>query len=619
MDRTVRVGNAGGYWGDDLGALARQVEGGDLDYVGLDFLAEITMSIMQKLRQRDPAGGYATDFVDQMRTVWREASRKGTRILTNAGGVNPRGLGEKLVALAKQQGIDARVGVVTGDDLMHRLDELAPYLSNMETGEGFERIRGRVAAANAYFGAGPLAAALEGGADVVVTGRCTDTALVMAPLIHAFKWDLSDWDKLAAGLVGGHILECGTQSTGGNFSDWRTVPDMVNLGYPVLEGRPDGSFTITKHAGTGGLVSVGTVSEQLVYEMGDPSTYITPDVTADFRTIRLAADGVNRVAVTGIRGRPPPDKLKVSLAYRDGFKGVGELLICGPDALAKAERFAELFWARLPFRFESHRAEYVGHSSCHGALAPATETNEVLLRLAVRDPDQKKVAEFGKLLPSMVLSGPPGVTITGGRPKPQEILAYWPALIPRDSVSMQVEVQATSGEPPRVFPVPVPPAPGPGAAPRLPTRKVPKPARPERVREVPLHAIAHGRSGDKGDTCNIGIVARSEMAYGWLRGWLTAARVKRWMSGLVLGKVTRHEVDNLLALNFLCEQSLDGGGTQSLRADAQGKTFSWAVLAQKVEAPVEVIESCVPKAPAKKASRAAPSRSKRSPTPRRRR
>lgn len=588
----VRIGNAGGYWGDDLGALKRQVEGGPLDYVGIDFLAEITMSIMQKQRSRDPSLGYALDFLPQMRGVWTRARQQGTRILCNAGGVNPEGLAHALVELGRELKLDAAVGMVTGDGLMDRLDELAPHLDNMETGQPFAEIRGRVAAANAYFGAAPLVSALEGGADVVVTGRCTDTALTMAPMMHAFGWAADDWDRLAGSVVGGHILECGAQSTGGNFTDWRSVKSFEDVGYPILIGKPDGSFTITKHARSGGLVSPGTVKEQLVYEMGDPATYITPDVTADFRTIRLEDAGPNKVRVSGVKGRPAPHQLKVSIAYQDGWKASGAVIVCGPDAHAKATAFAEIFWKRLGHRYQAASTEYVGYDACHRHLAPAGEPNEVYLRLGVRDPDRGKVTDFGMLLPSLILSGPPGVAITGGRPKAQEILAYWPALIPREAVRMEVEVYRTQGASTGRLPVHMPPAPGPGTPARLAPPSLPALPRGGATRKVRLSEIAFGRSGDKGDTCNVGICARSALAYVWLRRFLTPARIKKWFRDMVQGPVTRHEVPGILALNFLCEGALDGGGTRSLRLDAQGKTFAPAVLARQVAVPTAVLRSC---------------------------
>jgi hypothetical protein len=590
--RRIKIGNAGGYWGDDLGALKRQIEGGKLDFVGIDFLAEITMSILQKQRTRNPELGYAADFVNQMREVWPAASTKGTRVLCNAGGVNPVGLGKALVKLAKELKIGAKVGVVTGDDIMHRLDELAKHLDNMETGESFGGIRDRVSAANVYFGAAPLVAALDHGADVVVTGRCTDTALTMAPLIHSFGWAEDDWDKLASSVVGGHILECGAQATGGNFTDWRDVKSFKNFGYPVLIGEKDGSFTITKHGRTGGLVNSGTVREQLVYEMGDPGTYITPDVVADFRTIDLSDSGSNKVKVTGLQGRPPPDNLKVSIAYRDGWKASGSIIICGPNALEKARVFSEIFFARLEHKYEGQLVEFVGHNACHRSMAPKTEPNEVLLRLAVRDSDKAKVRDFGMLLPSIILSGPPGVAITGGRPKPQEILAYWPALVPRELIEMKVEVFGTGRGKPKVARVRVPPAAPPQAPPRLARPELPVLKAGGAKKKASLSQIAFGRSGDKGDTCNVGIVARSDLAYTWLRSYLTPARLKKWFGDLVLGPITRHEVACIRSLNFLCEQALDGGGTRSLRLDAQGKTFAPAVLGREVEIPTKVLRSC---------------------------
>jgi hypothetical protein len=422
--------------------------------------------------------------------------------------------------------------------------------------------------------------ALAGGARIVVTGRCTDTGITLAPMIHAFGWAPDDWDRLASGIVAGHIIECGAQSTGGNFTDWRRVPRFESIGYPLIDVSPDGSFVVTKHPGTGGAVTVRTVKEQLVYEMGDPRGYITPDVIADFATIRLEQIGRDRVRVWGVKGRPAPPSLKISAAYADGWKASGTLIISAPDAAAKAREFARLFWKRLGLAFTATHTELVGHSACWGPLAPEVDAPEVLLRLSVRDNDRAKIEAFSKLVPAVILSGPPGVAVTGGRPQAQEVVAYWPALVPRDLVKPRLV--AAEGEQPLEWPTPLRPFVKASPLPRHPWPRAKGAAGSVRV---PLSALAHGRSGDKGDTANIGVVARSPEIYPWLVRTLTAAVVKRRFKGICLGHVERHEVPNLQALNFLLHESLGGGGTVSLRLDAQGKTLSHALLAMEVRAP----------------------------------
>jgi acyclic terpene utilization AtuA family protein len=583
MADLIRIANAGGYWGDDLAQFQRQVDLGPVDYVTLDFLAEITMSIMQKQRARDPRAGYARDFVAQVEGALPALLDRNIRVISNAGGVNPLACRAALIEMAQLRGRPIEVAAVVGDDLMSRLGELnagGVSLDNMDDGAPFAKVRDHVSSANAYFGAWPVVEALGSGAQIVVTGRCTDTGITLAPMIHAFGWAPDDWDRLAAGIVAGHIVECGAQATGGNFTDWRRIAHYESIGYPVLEVAPDGSFVVTKHAGTGGAVTVRTVKEQLVYEMGDPRGYITPDVIADFGTIRLEQIGKDRVRVWGVRGRAAPPSLKVSASYLDGFKASGTLIISAPDAPAKARAFAELFWKRLGLSFAATHTELIGHSACWGPLAPPVESPEVLLRLSVRDPDKAKIEQFSKLVPAVILSGPPGVAVTGGRPQAQEVVAYWPALAPRDRVKPVLVTR--DGERALDWPTPL-------VAPKRPA-SLPRPKWPrakgasKRVR-VPLASLAHGRSGDKGDTCNIGVIARAPEIYPWLARTLSANVVKRRFKGICEGKVERHEVPNLWALNFLLHESLGGGGTVSLRLDAQGKTLSHALLAMEVEAP----------------------------------
>ena len=593
MRRTIRIGNAGGYWGDDPGALRRQIEGGPLDYVTLDYLAEVTMSILQAQRARDPQAGFARDFLEQMRECLPLMVERDVTVITNAGGINPLGLGRAIAQLARDQGLDVRVGVVDGDDILPDLDALRAAgepLANMETGQPLDPVRDRVNAANVYLGAEPVVRALQAGCRVIVTGRVTDTGITLAPMIHEFGWDATDWDRLAAGVVAGHILECGTQSTGGNFTDWREVPRLATIGYPIVEMGDDGVFEVTKHRGTGGLVSVPTVKEQLVYEMGDPASYITPDVVARFDTIAVEPAGNNRVRVSGVRGEPRTGMFKVSMAYDDGWKASGTVLICGPEATEKAEAAARIFWKRLGHRYEATHTSVVGTGTIWPETLGRWETTEVLLRLGVRDHDRARVQDFGILLPTLILSGPSGMAVTGGRPRPTPVVAYWPALMRRSSVTARVlaihpdgqEHVQTIG-----FDDAPPPTPDHVSAPR--PRRPRRKSWPGRTRRVPLRALAHARSGDKGDTCNVGVCARSPELYDFLREALTAGQVKRFFKGIVKGKVTRHELPNLLALNFLMERALGGGGTVSLMLDPQGKTLSQALLEMELEVPRSLI------------------------------
>jgi hypothetical protein len=452
VKQVVRVAAGQGFWGDWLEAPRRQVEGGQVDYLMLDYLAEVTMSILQKQKERDPKMGYARDFIGAMESVLAAVVERGVRVIANAGGVNPVACAEAVRALAKSKGVGGKVkiGVVTGDDLLPRLDELISRghaLANMDTGAPLSDVRDRVLSANAYIGSVPIVGALEQGAQVVVTGRSTDTALTMAPLRFEFGWAPDDWDKLAAGIVAGHLIECGAQCSGGNcLIDWRDIPDLANVGYPIVNAKADGTFEISKHAGTGGRISVPTVTEQLVYEMGDPNAYITPDVIADYTPIKLEQAGPDRVRVYGIGGRPPTDKLKVSIAYRSGFKAVGTLVYSWPDALEKAQladRVLRERLDRLGLAFDKIMTEFVGVSSTHGPLAgePNADIPEVQLRFGVRGDNKAAVERFTRELAPLVLNGPPSVTgFAGGRPKVEEIVAYWPALIHKTEVKTAVEV-----------------------------------------------------------------------------------------------------------------------------------------------------------------------------------
>ncbi len=424
-----------------------------MDYVMLDYLAEVTMSILQKQKERDPAKGYASDFVGAMESMLEAVAHRGVRVVANAGGVNPEACAAAVLRMACDRGAERklRIGVVTGDNLLPRLDTLLAEgheFRNMDTDEPLAAVRERVIAANAYLGSRPIVEALARGANVVITGRSTDTALTMAPLRHEFGWGDADWNLLAAGIIAGHIIECGAQCSGGNcLHEWRTIENLADVGYPIIEAQADGTFVVTKHPDTGGRVSVESVTEQLVYEMGDPNAYITPDVVADFTSIRLEPAGLNRVRVSGIVGRPATQKLKVSVAYRAGFKAVGSLVYVWPDALEKAQladRILRERLDRLGLRFEHVLSEYVGAGATHGPLAGidrGLQAPEVQYRIGVRDADRKKVERFTREIVPLVLNGPPSVTgFAAGRPKVEEIVAFWPALIDKSAVHANVAV-----------------------------------------------------------------------------------------------------------------------------------------------------------------------------------
>ncbi|MBL8172856.1 MAG: DUF1446 domain-containing protein [Acidobacteria bacterium] len=450
--RTIRIANGQGYWGDWLEAPIHLVERGPIDYLTLDYLAEITMSIMQKMRARDPQSGYARDFLQVVARVLPQCLEKNIKIVANAGGVNPQACVAGLAEVVKKLGLAGKVtvGVVAGDDIMDRLDDFLAQgieLKNMETSAPLATIRDRVASANVYFGAAPIAAALAQGAQIVVTGRCTDTGLALGPLMHEFGWQADDWDKLSAGTIAGHIIECGAQATGGNHQvDWQSIPDFWNIGYPIVEASEDGSFVVTKHPNTGGRVSLATVTEQLMYEMGDPHNYITPDCIADFTTISLADEGENRVRVSGIKGKPATDLYKVSLSFSDGYKAVGGLIYAWPDAYEKAKACDAMLRKRLAslgLKFDEIRSQYVGVNATHEGLGgdPAPDIAEVMLRVGVRSHDKAAVDRFTKEIAPLALSGPPTVTgFGGGRPKVEEVVAYWPALMPKSAVVPQVEI-----------------------------------------------------------------------------------------------------------------------------------------------------------------------------------
>lgn len=452
MKEKIKIASGQGFWGDLIDAPYHQVTKGDIDYLVMDYLAEVTMSILQKQKNKNPELGYAKDIPELMKRILPIIKEKNIKVITNGGGVNPIACANSVIKVAKDLGIkNLKIGVVLGDDIKDRLDELiasGAQLKNMETNESIITVKDKILSANVYFGAFPIVEALQKGADIVITGRTTDTGLTLAPMIYEFGWKANDYDLLSAGTVAGHILECGAQSSGGNFlGDWQSIPNMAEIGFPIAEAYPDGEVIITKHLNTGGRVSFETVAEQLLYEIGDPKSYITPDCVADFTSIKLKDLNNDKVRMYDVKGFPETEFYKVSCSYSDGFSSVASLTYSWPQALTKAKAGDEILRKRLAnllLQFDEIRTEFVGYNSTHGPLAKELnedEINEIMLRIAVRSHDYKSVERFGKEIAPLILTGPPAVTgFAGGRPKPSEIVAYWPALIPKKFVQPIVEI-----------------------------------------------------------------------------------------------------------------------------------------------------------------------------------
>jgi hypothetical protein len=585
-DRVV-VANASGFWGDEAAAIARQVRGGPIDYLTLDYLAEITMIILARQKARSEDAGFARDFVAYLEPLLEEIAARGITVICNAGGINTGACGRALEHAVESLGLDLPVGMVDGDDLQPRLQELAAAgvaFEHLDTGEPLGDRLALVNSAHAYVGGRAIAGALEKGARIVVTGRTYDAASVVAPLVHEFGWDWQDYDRLAHALLAGHLVECGAQATGGNYTLWREVPSYENMGFPLVEVEADGSFVLTKHPGTGGLVSRRTALEQMVYEIGDPRAYRSPDVVADFASARVEDVGPDRVRVSEVRGRPPTDTLKVSMTYPAGEKSLGMVVVSGPDAVAKARAFADIFWSRVGGGFEETRTDYVGYSGCWGESgAPHVEPNEVVLRFAARAFDRAALARFARELAGIALAGPPGICGAGGRPAPSPAFAYWPALIDRSRVTARMFVGGRSTD--------YPCATGPSAAIEVADEGPAPPASDGERLRVPLARVAHARSGDKGNLCNIGVIALEEKFYPEIVREVTAERVAAFYASTVRGRVDRYRMDKAGALNFVLHEALGGGGTVSLLVDAQGKTMSQGLLNMEIDVARDVLES----------------------------
>ncbi len=590
--RIVRIGGASGFWGDSSVGAPQLVRHGRLDYLVFDYLAELTMSILAAARGKNPELGYATDFVQvTMKQILRDVAAQGIRVISNAGGVNPQACATALRAIAAEQGVTLKIAVVTGDDVLPLVPALqAEGVRELQSGAAMPA---RLLTANAYLGALPVKAALDAGAQIVITGRCVDSAVTLGALMHAFGWAADDWDRLAQGSLAGHIIECGCQATGGLHTDWASVPDWPHIGYPVLECAADGGFVVTKPEGTGGLVTPAVVGEQMLYEIGDPRRYLLPDVTCDFTGVQMTQEGANRVAVSGARGLAPGPRYKVSATWMDGFRCNAQLTIIGIDAARKAQRTGEAILARTRellaavglADFSRARIEVLGSEQAYfGPQARTGDVREAVLHLAVMHRDKAALELFAREIAPAGTSWSPGTTGAGGRPSPSPVIRQFAFLIDKSRLQPQVRIDDD------VFEVAVPI--GQAEVPPPADEATPAMAEPSGTMvEVPLVRVAWGRSGDKGNHSNIGILARRPEWLPWLRAQLTEARVREWLAHLVEGEVRRFDVPGIHALNFLCTEALGGGGMASLRNDPLGKGMAQILLTMPVRVPLAWLEA----------------------------
>lgn len=584
--RRIRIGGASGAWGDSPMGVEQLVRE-DLHYLMMDYLAEVTMSLLARARLKDPEAGFPPDFVGYLKPHLAAIARKGMKVVSNAGGVNPEACKRALERACAEAGVALKVAVVTGDDLMPQLDALRAAGAR-------EHVRGeplpaKLLTANAYLGALPIAAALREGADIVVTGRCADSALALGILMHEFGWREDDYDRLAAGSLVGHVLECGPQATGGVFTDWERVPGWHDIGYPIADCAEDGSFELTKPEGTGGLIATDCVAEQVLYEVGDPAAYVLPDVVADFSQVKLLQVGPQRVRVSGARGRPPTRQFKVSATYQDGLRAVAMAVIVGTDAVRKAERTAQALTDRAAMRFAARglpgftrtHVEALGGEAVYGAASRARDSREVVMRLVVEHADAKALDLFARELGSVGLGMAQGTAgLIGGRPKPTPVVRLFTFFIDKGRMPpARVQVGAA-----QAFEQDVPP--GQDFVASAPPPVDEAPAEPDWI-DVPLARLAHARSGDKGDSSNIAIYCRDPRHLDHLRRVLTPGRLAAHFAGTVAGPVQRFEAPGLGAFNFLIAEALGGGGMASMRIDPQGKAYGQRALEMRVPVPRE--------------------------------
>jgi hypothetical protein len=588
----VRIGGASGAWGDSPRAIPQLLAAAP-DYLMMDYLAEVTMSLLARARMKNPDHGFPPDFVAYLKPWLTEIAARGVKVVTNAGGVNPIGCKAALEAACAALGVPLRIAVVTGDDLMPVIDTFRTTAREAVTGAA---LPDRLLTANAYLGALPIAAALGAGADIVVTGRCADSALALGILMHEFGWSADDYDRLAAGSLVGHLLECGPQATGGNHTDWQAVPGWENIGYPIAECHADGSFILTKPTGTGGLVTPAVVAEQTLYEIGDPAAYILPDVVADFSGVTVEQVDTDRVLVKGARGRGPTPSYKVSATWQDGYRATATVSIVGPDAVGKAMKTAQALIARGRLIFaeqgladftETH-IEPLGGEAAYGVLSRGQASREILLRVVLSHPDPRALDLVAREVGSLGLSTAPGVTgIFGGRPKPSPVVRLYTFFV--DKASLAAPIVSVGDDAP--FDVPVP------TLGQMPPVSIEAPladdAPDTAVVEVPLARIAYARSGDKGDSANIAIIARRPELVDVIRREVTVERMAAMFPDCVAGAVRRYEAPGLNAFNFLLEGALGGGGMASMRIDPQGKAYGQRALEMSVRVSAALIDPLI--------------------------
>ncbi|MDH2535489.1 acyclic terpene utilization AtuA family protein [Acinetobacter baumannii] len=591
--RVVKIGCASGFWGDTNTAVFQLVHLTDINYLVFDYLSEITMSIMAKAKMVEPKHGYALDFVSRvMAPLLKKIAEKKIKVISNAGGVNPLACRDALQKIIKEYGLDLKVAVVLGDDLLPKHEQLkSQNIQEMFSGEALPE---QVASSNAYLGAVAIRDALDLGADIVITGRVVDSAVVLAPLLHEYQWSLDDYDKLAQGSLAGHVIECGAQCTGGNFTDWQLVQGFYNMGFPVVEVSEDGSFVVTKPQGTGGLVSTATVAEQIVYEIGNPQAYLLPDVIADFSHVHLEQVGEHRVRVTGAKGQAPTTQYKVSATYPDGYRVLVSFLIAGREAPQKAQVIADAILTKcervLAMRsvppFSEKSVEILGIESTYGDHAQTLNSREVVVKIAVKHMFKEACMFFASEIAQASTGMAPALAgIVGGRPKASPVIKLFSFLIDKNQVNVEIDFdgQRHSVEIPKSV-----------SAQKINTLATGESAvyQGDEI-EVPLIEIAHARSGDKGNHSNIGVIARKADYLPWIRAALTEQSVASYMQHVLdaeKGRVIRYELPGLNALNFMLENALGGGGVASLRIDPQGKAFAQQLLDMPVKVPAHLLE-----------------------------
>jgi hypothetical protein len=591
--KPLRIGCATGFWGDSEAGATQLVMSGGIDYLVFDFLAEITMSLLARARAKSPDAGYAPDFVRIVASLGGELKSRGIKVVSNGGGVNPRACGAALIQQLQALGVDLKVAIVEGDDLSARADEFrAADVREMFSGAALPP---QFLSVNAYLGAQPIAAALDAGADIVITGRVVDSAVTLGPLVHEFGWSWSDWDKLANGSLAGHVIECGTQATGGLFTDWERVPGWDDMGFPIAECDASGdSFVLTKPDHTGGLVEPACVAEQVIYEIGDPAAYLLPDVICDFRNVKLQQDGLHRVRVSGARGTAAPSRYKVSATYGEGWRIFTTLMIGGTDAARKARRVGESILQRTRRMFSERgwgdysetSLEVMGAESTYGPHARTGSTREVILKIAARHASRDALELLAREIAPSATAMAQGITgFAAGRASPSPVVRLFSFLTDKAPVKASVTVDG------RVLPFEESFSPAaPSGLPESPAAAASTSGQVE-SRTVPLLRVAHGRSGDKGDMANIGIIARSDALYAVLQQTLTADIVRDYLAHVAKGRVTRYSLPGFNALNFTLENALGGGGVASLRYDPQGKALAQMLLDIPVNIPIALLEN----------------------------